>query len=184
MEARSAPEPRARPRPISEFDPAEKRRHHGRYPPPAAGSPWGIFFVVAILLIIILAVVALRGFGGSSAGSPGPKVIVSVGTSWKLASQQYKAVRFVTNSNCTVSGNFTASTSANPVNVLLMNPVQYYAFRNNTTQPTSLNATDGVYVGGFGWSLHAAGVYYLVAWNWDPHHSTTVTWVTDVQWYS
>lgn len=137
--------------------------------------------MVAILLIVIIAVIADRGTFSLGSSSPAPaSVVVGDGEVWTLSPAQFHAVRFTTTLNGTLMGNFTSLNS--PVNILLMDGVQYYEFRNNTTEPQSENATDGVYYGGFAWGVRPPGAFWLVAWNDDPHHTATVTWVSSVRW--
>ncbi|HTP54060.1 MAG TPA: hypothetical protein VML94_03720 [Thermoplasmata archaeon] len=181
MEARTAPVRRTHPRPISEIDPAEHGRHHGYHRPVPVHQPWGIFVVVGVLVIVILTVIAVRGTFSLSSGSHAPSsTIVGDGAVWTLSPAQYHAVRFSTGENGTLHGNFTSLDA--PVNVLLMTGTQYYLFRNNTTEPQSLYATDGVYYGLLSWEVHPPGTYWLVAWNDDPHHAATLTWVSSVRW--
>jgi hypothetical protein len=181
MDARNAPVGRARPRDITKIDPEEHGRHHGYQRPVPVHRPWGIFVAVAILLIVIVAVIADRGTISLGSGNHTPaSVIVGDGAVWTLTPSQFHSVRFTTSVNGTLMGNFTSLSS--PVNILLMDGVQYYQFLNNTTEPQSKNATDGVYYGGFAWGVRPPGAYWLVAWNDDPHHTATLTWVSSVRW--
>ncbi|MGB6500332.1 MAG: hypothetical protein WBG19_02870 [Thermoplasmata archaeon] len=179
----AGPERRAHPRPIESIDESERRARRGYRLPVPENRPWPVFFVVGILLIVVLVVIALRGTIPPAAGATHRPTysIVASGSSWPLGPGTFRSVPFKTSVNATLSGNFTSFGTA--VNVLLMSAPQYYRFVNNTTQPSSLNATDGVFLGGFAWGLDPPGVFWLVAWNYDVHHSTTVNWVTSVQWY-
>ncbi len=140
----------------------------------------GLFVIAAVLLIVVGSVIALRAYTPPPSNGHHPNVIVPSGKNWTLAADQFDSVKFTGNENASFSGYFTAN--PHPVNVLLMNPTQYFAFfYNNTSQPSSLYATDGVYYGYLSYELPATGIYYLVGWNYDPNHGTTLTWVTDVQ---
>jgi hypothetical protein len=183
MVMRTAPVRTAHPRSIDAIDETERRARRGHRPPVPPNRPWGVFCLVAVLFIVIVVVIAERGTipGGSGVAHRPSYVIVPAGDDWQLSPAQFHAVRFSTTDNATLFGNFTSLNS--PVNVLLMNSSEYSSFVNNTTQPASLDATDGVYLGGVdGWTLVPPGVFWLVAWNYDPHHATTVSWVSSVMW--
>jgi len=183
MQARPVPARPARPRPIDKVDRREHGLRRGYHQPVPRHRPWGVFTIAALLFVVVIIVVAERGTFSLNGGShPPSSTLVPNGATWTLHPAQFRSVRFSTSENGTVSGNFTALDS--PVNVLVMNGGQYYQFLNNTSEPQSLNATDSVYIGGFFWQVRPPGVYWLVAWNDDPNHGTTVMWVTSVRWYA
>jgi len=170
-------------RPFSELDDDRVFRRPPAHRLTGSRRPWGITVVVLFLLVVIVVVVVLRAVVPLSHGSSGHRAVglVAAGTIWKLGPRAYQAVRFTTSMNGTLSGNFT--TNQHPVDMLLMVPPEFYLFSNNTSHPISVNSTDGVITGSFGWSVRPAGIYFLVAWNYDSSHTAKIDWVTSVQWF-
>jgi len=172
--------PRRRPA----YDPERSEDDPHTHPPKrrsGPGIPPAILVTVVLLLIVVVVVVIVWGFL-PLAHSKAHRAfgVVPGGSVWKVPAASFQVVKFSTSANGSLTGAFT--TTPYSIVVMLMNATELQAFQNNSSQQESLYSTNHVGTASFNWSLDQAGTYFLVAWNSNVAHATSVDWLTTVTW--